>query len=236
MELIDRYVDRLGEEDPAKKTHKAKPGLSRYTIARRRQLLMVFDQEIGLQATRDDVEAWIRTQNWSVKTEGDILGHLRQFYAWAVTEGLLKVDPVADIPSPREGNQLAMPPLPKAPKPKKKRRPYGGGFKPRSIRVDDKTWTHAREVAEQNGIGVSEMVVAYLRTLRVKKPTGLPRAQAAALVKAQNGRTTAGKFARPAVGPRSEIIDQKTCPHPQIRELGAATFCRRCGINMDLVK
>jgi hypothetical protein len=119
------------------------------------------------------------------------------------------------------------------------------GARPRSIRVDDRTWNYAREVAAQNGTSVSEIVVTYL-----KKPVGLSRAQAASLVKAQHPRHGAngskdqnagardpqGHFIRPAVAPRGERVDQKTCPHPSIKTLGAADFCRRCGINMDLVK
>lgn len=50
-----------------------------------------------LAPTRDDVLAWLAEPGWSAQTRQTYLGHVRGFYMWAVSCGLLAEDPTAGV-------------------------------------------------------------------------------------------------------------------------------------------
>lgn len=50
-----------------------------------------------LQATSDDVLTWLAEPRWSAQTRQTYVGHVRGFYGWAVTTGLLEADPTVVV-------------------------------------------------------------------------------------------------------------------------------------------
>lgn len=50
-----------------------------------------------LDASSDDVLTWLAEPRWSAQTRQTYLGHIRGFYTWAVTTGLVAEDPTAAV-------------------------------------------------------------------------------------------------------------------------------------------
>jgi len=83
-------------------------GLSAATTDKRSRYLRLFEHEVGLEGTRDEIETWLDRYP-SAKTKATILSHLGCFYTWATEEGHLTLDPTAKIRAPRVPRKLPRP-------------------------------------------------------------------------------------------------------------------------------
>ena len=87
-------------------------GLAEGTVAARRRALTRLQAGLPcplLAAGPAELMAWregMRLAPVSVKT---YVSHVRQFYAWALAEGLIKVNPVERVPVPKVGRRLPRP-------------------------------------------------------------------------------------------------------------------------------
>jgi site-specific recombinase XerD len=86
-------------------------GLERATITRRLALLRRFDQGVGgwRRATRADVERWLETLYVQPATMYATISHLRALYRWGRREGIVAVNPMELIDTPRLGRRLPRP-------------------------------------------------------------------------------------------------------------------------------
>ena len=103
----------------------------------------------------------------------------------------------------------------------------------RSIRVPDKVWDHAVEVAQFHDTTVSAMVVDFLRKVNLR---GHPKVTAARQATAQVGPTVfgnqqlSGKNLVNLRRPERERMNPLICDHPVIKTIPYGTFCTACGI------
>jgi site-specific recombinase XerD len=88
-------------------------GLLPTTIRRRIDDLRTFERFIYptplLEASRDDVLAWLGSRPLSAKTRYNLLSTLGCFYRWAILDGLTEVDPTARIRRPKLRRYLPRP-------------------------------------------------------------------------------------------------------------------------------
>lgn len=88
-------------------------GLSPGTVDARRRSLARLTRRLHpvplLDATEADILAARVQLEVSASTVGDYLSHARQFYSWAVSAGLLQVNPCEKIPVPRQPRRLPRP-------------------------------------------------------------------------------------------------------------------------------
>jgi integrase/recombinase XerC len=89
--------------------HMRRRGLSPATIDKRSRCLALFDAEVGLNCTTEQVEAWLDGRSLTAKSRSVWLSHLACFYDWANSRGRLKASPVKDIDRPRLHRQLPRP-------------------------------------------------------------------------------------------------------------------------------
>ena len=107
----------------------------------------------------------------------------------------------------------------------------------RSIRVDDITWLHAREVADFYDTTVSALVVQYLKALRIgQKPVHtvvreVNRVAPVKRISTRPQRERPGTLPATRPRPASDRVkaDPATCTHPIQKEVPYGTFCTACG-------
>jgi integrase/recombinase XerC len=84
-------------------------GLAHATVDKRTRNLRLFESEVGLVATKEQVEVWLDGRGLVAKSRSVWLSHLACFYSWAVQDGRLKVDPTARIQRPKLRRKLPRP-------------------------------------------------------------------------------------------------------------------------------
>ena len=92
-------------------------GLAAGTVDLRRLELRAWSRFVGprwREATWHDVEAWLGGRPVEPRTKASAVSHLRAFYRWARREGLVSVDPCADVETPRIPKRLPRPARPAA--------------------------------------------------------------------------------------------------------------------------
>jgi len=97
-DLIHRYVRAM-----------TRRGLSPNTIDKRRRSLLMFAEQVGFDATREQIEDWLDQRGLAPKSRAVWISHLGVFYRWAVSEGLLPSDPTSRIRAPKLRRRLPRP-------------------------------------------------------------------------------------------------------------------------------
>ena len=83
--------------------------LAKATIDKRERSLRLFESEVGLAATREQVEDWLDSRDLCAKSRSVWLSHLHTFYAFCLAEGLADADPTAKIRPPKLRRGLPRP-------------------------------------------------------------------------------------------------------------------------------
>ena len=87
-------------------------GLSASTVRRRRVVLGWVQASAGkplLEVSADDLAAWRVALDVAPDAVSVYVSHVRQFYRWALVQGLLDGSPAAVLPAPRRGRRLPRP-------------------------------------------------------------------------------------------------------------------------------
>jgi len=87
-------------------------GLAASTIRRRAVVLGWVQASLGrplLEASAADLQAWRAALGVAPEAVSVYVSHVRQFYAWALAEGLLDGSPAAALPAPRRPRLLPRP-------------------------------------------------------------------------------------------------------------------------------
>lgn len=87
-------------------------GRSTSTIRDRRRALLHADRTLpwGLdESDEDEIAAYLANDEWATWTRYTYWGHLAGFYAWAATRRYLTLDPMADMPRPKQGQVIPKP-------------------------------------------------------------------------------------------------------------------------------
>jgi site-specific recombinase XerD len=84
-------------------------GLSWNTVEKRTRSLKMFAEQVGFDATREQIEDWLDSRGLAAKSRAVWISHLGVFFRWAVSEGLLPSDPTVRIKAPKLRRNLPRP-------------------------------------------------------------------------------------------------------------------------------
>jgi integrase/recombinase XerC len=92
--------------------HLSLEGKSTYTIIRREQAISRLEKHLPvplLEATPDMLYEWRASMTVKPASVACYLSHVKSFFAWAVTEGLVGENPMAGVPVPKMPNRFPRP-------------------------------------------------------------------------------------------------------------------------------
>lgn len=95
-EMVLRFIDT---KDDCSVRYRRQLKVSLGSLARQ------LETRLAHEVMREDIEAWLRAGGWSAKTRNNYAGDARACFTWAVKAGLARINPAAEIPKAKLGDE-----------------------------------------------------------------------------------------------------------------------------------